>query len=115
MRVVEVARFASLIEAQIAAGALRSAGFQAEVYDADLGSVNFFMHQAIGGFRLMMPQAEQQEARALLSAIEAEAPPRQAASTGGPLRALGALLLAFWLGPAGGFLTAKTSRRLPDD
>ena len=73
------------------------------------------MQQALGGFRLMAPAAEQQEAAAMLAEFGAQAPLPSRAPAGSPARTLGALLLAFWLGPAGGWLAAKRGRRLSDD
>ena len=64
MGLVTAARFATLSEAYIAAGAQRSSGVTAEVFDAQLGQTDWLMQTALGGFRLMVPDEE------LLAAID---------------------------------------------
>ncbi len=115
MDVVEVARFTDLTEAQIAAGALRSAGFAAEVQDANLGTVDFLLQRAMGGFRLVTPAGEHAEASAFLAELQANAPPPLAEPSGSPERTAGAILLMLLFGWAGGFLAAKRGSRLPED
>lgn len=73
---VEVARFTTLSEAHVAAGALRATGVPAEVFDDGLGGVNWMMQQAVGGFRLVTPEQDAPEARAMISQMRnTPAPP----------------------------------------
>ncbi len=73
---VEVARFGTLVEADIAASYLQSHGVAAEVLDGYHGSAAPFLVFALGWFRLTAPQAQAQSARVLL----AEADEGQASS-----------------------------------
>jgi hypothetical protein len=66
-----VTRIPSLVEAQIAAGALRSAGIAAEVFDANFGGVEAPVIEALGGFRIMAPADEAATARQILRAQQA--------------------------------------------
>ncbi|MCF8505182.1 MAG: DUF2007 domain-containing protein [Caulobacter sp.] len=66
MALVEVQRFASLPEAHIAAGMLRSAGIDATVCDTHYGAVFWMEQLALGGFRLTAPEGDVQDARAML-------------------------------------------------
>jgi hypothetical protein len=59
--------FPTLTEAQIARGALRAAGFEAEVLDEHVGRV--LAVDLIGGFRLVVPEGEERRARTLLDEI----------------------------------------------
>jgi hypothetical protein len=65
-----VTRIPSLVEAQIAAGALRSAGIRAEVFDANFGGMEAPVIEALGGYRIMAPQEQAVEARQLLKAFK---------------------------------------------
>ena len=64
-----VTRIPSYVEAQIAAGALRSAGIAAEVFDGNFGQTEAPVIQSLGGFRIMAPQEEVAEARDVLRAL----------------------------------------------
>jgi hypothetical protein len=66
-----VTRLPSLVEAQIAAGALRSAGIRAEVFDASFGGMEAPVIEGLGGYRIMAPEEQAIEARQLLRAIRA--------------------------------------------
>jgi hypothetical protein len=66
-----VTRIPSLTEAHIAAGALRSAGFAAEVFDASFGAMEAPVIEGLGGYRVMAPAEEVEAARAALKAIRA--------------------------------------------
>ena len=66
-----VARIPSLVEAQIAAGALRSAGIDAQVFDANFGQVEAPVIEALGGFRIMAPAEQTAEAREILKILRA--------------------------------------------
>jgi len=64
-----VTRIPSLTEAHIAAGALRSAGIAAEVFDGAFGAIEAPVIEGLGGYRLMAPEEEVAEARATLKAL----------------------------------------------
>ena len=66
-----VTRIPSLVEAQIAAGALRSAGIRAEVFDASFGGMEAPVIEGLGGYRIMAPEDQAIEARQLLRALRA--------------------------------------------
>jgi hypothetical protein len=66
-----VMRIPSLVEAQIAAGALRSAGIRAEVFDASFGGMEAPVIEMLGGYRIMAPEGQAAEARQLLKALRA--------------------------------------------
>ena len=51
-----VTRMPSWVEAQIAAGALRSAGIAAEVFDGNFGQIEAPVIESLGGFRIMAPE-----------------------------------------------------------
>ncbi len=62
-----VDEFPSLMEAQIACGALRAAGFDAQVFDQALGAL--IPTGAVGPFRVVVPEDEHRSAQALLDEI----------------------------------------------
>ncbi|HLY78591.1 MAG TPA: DUF2007 domain-containing protein [Caulobacteraceae bacterium] len=66
-----VTRIPNLMEAHIAAGALRSAGIAAEVFDGNFGAIEAPVIEGLGGYRLMAPEEEVAEARATLKALRA--------------------------------------------
>jgi hypothetical protein len=67
LRVVAV--FLSLAEAQVARGALRSAGMDAVLFDELLGANMWTYQVAFGGFRLAVPENELEPANAVLIEI----------------------------------------------
>ncbi len=69
MSPVVVADFTSLTEAQIACGALRAEGLDAEVLDQNFGSV--MPTGLVGRFRLVVPDDEAAGAKRLLAEIAA--------------------------------------------
>ena len=69
MGLAVVTRIPSYREAQIAAGALRSAGIAAEVFDANFGQTEAPVIQSLGGFRIMAPEEEVAAARDVLRAL----------------------------------------------
>ena len=71
MALALVARLPTLPEAQIAAGALRSAGIDAQVFDANFGGVEAPVIEALGGFRIMAPEHEAATARDILKMLQA--------------------------------------------
>ena len=71
-----VTRIPNLMEAQIAAGALRSGGIEAVVFDAAFGGMEAPVIEGLGGYRLMAPEGEVASAREMLKALRANPPPR---------------------------------------
>lgn len=67
MALVEIARFSDLREGQIAASRLRATGLMPILWDEYRGSIDFFLWQALGGFRLCVIEDEAEEARALIT------------------------------------------------
>lgn len=67
MSLVEVARFAGLQEAQIAAARLRSSGYPVLVQNEHWGGADFTMAIAMGGFRVWAPESEAEHAKALVA------------------------------------------------
>ncbi len=67
-----VAAFSSLIEAQIACSALRSAGVAAQVMDQAFSSI--LPAAPIGGFRVGAPIGEGVRARRLLESVTGDEP-----------------------------------------
>jgi Putative prokaryotic signal transducing protein len=65
-----VTRMPSWVEAQIAAGALRSAGIAAEVFDGNFGQVEAPVIESLGGFRIMAPEEEAASARQILKTLQ---------------------------------------------
>ena len=101
-----VARIPSLAEAQIAAGALRAAGIEAEVFDVGFGAMEAPVIAGLGGYRIMAPEDEVTAARAMLRALKASpglhdpddpgpwtAPPRPASFRTRGMRVLALILL----------------------
>jgi hypothetical protein len=80
MALTVVASFSDLQEAHIAAGALQSAGIQAEVFDNQLGMIDWTMQRALGGFRVAVPGAQTADAVELLGQIARDAPKRETPS-----------------------------------
>ncbi len=66
-----VTRIPSLVEAQIAAGALRSAGIDAQVFDAAFGAMESPVIEQLGGFRIMAPEEQIAAARDALKLLRA--------------------------------------------
>ena len=69
MGLVVVARMPTLVEAHIASGALRSAGFNAQVFDANFGGMEAPVIEGLGGYRIMAPESEVAAARETLRAL----------------------------------------------
>jgi len=105
MALVEAARFHTLSEAQVAASVLHSAGIPASIADAHFGSV-FWLHQnALGGYRLSVPEEDVADAAAMLD-VPIPAPlddePEELLSPG---RRVAAGALALW--PEAGWLVTR--------
>jgi hypothetical protein len=125
MSLKEIARFADLAEAQIAASRLRSEGVQVLVQNEYWGGADFIMTIAMGGFRLWAPEGQAAEAKALINALRAAASPpleseeedeqeepvvAQPKPASGLARTGLALLLTLFFGWAAGFLVVGRRR-----
>jgi hypothetical protein len=71
MAPVIVGRFATVIEAQIAASALRSGGLHPEVLDSGYGSMLWTQQLTVPGFRVMVPASEAADAIAYFQTLPA--------------------------------------------
>ena len=105
MALAQVTRIPNYAEAQIAAGALRSAGIAAEVFDGNFGQVEAPVIQSLGGLRIMAPEEDVAAARELLRTLRRNPLPRDpddaspwdlgvSSSPSQPLRRRGMRLLA---------------------
>lgn len=111
MSLTEIARFADLAEAQIAASRLRAEGVPVLLQNEHWGASDYLMTIAMGGFRLWAPDSDADEARRLIEDLRGGALPQEpepkpdvlahGASAG---KAGAALLLAATFGPAAGLL-----------
>ena len=68
MSLVQIACFADLTEAHVAASALRAADIYVAIFD-ELGQTYYLLQNALGGFRLMVPDADADEARAYIDTL----------------------------------------------
>src|SRR5581483_7195017 len=59
------------MEAQIAVGALRSGGIDAQLFDGNFGQVEAPVIESLGGLRIMAPEHQVAEARDVLRALRA--------------------------------------------
>ena len=71
MALAIVTRIPTLVEAQIAVGALRSAGIDAQLFDGAFGAIESPVIEALGGFRIMAPEGQVDDARDALRALRA--------------------------------------------
>ena len=71
MGLAVVTRIPSWAEAQIAVGALRSGGIDAQLFDGNFGQVESPVIEQLGGFRIMAPEHQITAARDLLKEIRA--------------------------------------------
>ncbi|EJL36054.1 hypothetical protein PMI01_01125 [Caulobacter sp. AP07] len=121
MSLTEIARFADLTEAQIAASRLRAEGVSVLLQNEYWGTSDFIMSIAMGGFRLWTPASEAEEARLLIAELRgAAAPPLDpeddapAAPPDAPAAQVArtgvALFLAMTFGGVAGFLVAGPRR-----
>lgn len=121
MSLKEIARFADLAEAQIAASRLRAEGVQVLVQNEYWGGADFIMTIAMGGFRLWAPEDQAADAKAQIGALRAAPPPALEPEdeddeptppppTAGLARTGLALLLTLFFGWAAGFLVVGRRR-----
>ena len=97
MALVEIARFADVTEAQVAATALRASGIPATVQNEHFGQFYYLLQQALGGFRLLVPEVDAEDARAFLHEVRAR--PREPTPPPRPTRKrLAAAVLGFLFG-----------------
>lgn len=116
MSLVEVARFAGLQEAQIAAARLRASGYPVLVQNEHWGGIDFTMSIAMGGFRVWAPESEAGEAKALIASLRGGRPDFEAGDEPPPaapdrpvrnlVRAAVALTLGVFMGWTWAFLIA---------
>jgi hypothetical protein len=66
-----VTRIPSLSEAQIAVGALRSGGIDAQLFDGNFGAMESPVIEGLGGFRIMAPEDQVVAARDVLKLLRA--------------------------------------------
>ena len=122
MSLTEIARFADLTEAQIAASRLRAEGVPVLVQNEYWGGADYIMTIAMGGFRLWAPDDQAADAKALIAQLRGAIPapePEDDASAPAVTRAspsVGvartglALLLAVFFGWAAGLLVVGHRR-----
>ena len=121
MSLTQIACFADLTEAQIAASCLRAEGYAVLVQNEHWGSANVMMSTAMGGFPLWVPAGEAEAARALIADLRGGQPPAldsdDRIDRDPPPAAVGvartglALFLALTFGSAAGWLLAGISGR----
>ena len=112
MALVQVARYTDLREAQIAASMLDAAGILAIVPEEQMGSANFLLGQAMGGYRLCVVDEEFEAALALVA-------PHRVGSAAAldwrkhPDAVTSAPSSVFWaiMDPTGGFAWARLRKR----
>lgn len=122
MSLKEIARFADLAEAQIAASRLQSEGVRVLVQNEYWGGADFIMTIAMGGFRLWAPEDQAAEAEALISELRTSSPPPEDleedelvaphAPAVGAARAGLALVLTLLLGWAAGLVVVGRRRHV---
>lgn len=103
---IEIARFADVYEAEIAASRLRVDGYDAVLGGAEHAKVNSLVLQALGGVNLSVPNHQAAAARTLLESLRAgderieDADPVTArpGRKAGPVALLAAIGLGFLVG-----------------
>jgi hypothetical protein len=109
-------RYHTQSEAGVIASLLRSAGFAPVVFDEHYGGVIWTAQTALGGYRLMLPNADIEPALALLAEARAQAvednPEVNAAPVDiSPPSTVVYLLALLTMGPEIGWLAAPALRR----
>jgi hypothetical protein len=107
-----VARYSTLVEAEVACSALLGAGFHAEVMERGMATVYWTRQTALGGVRVIVPSSELQDAVSYLTVITqtwrgSRPPPRD---RGWAWRLL-ALLAGLALMPEAGWLVISARDR----
>jgi hypothetical protein len=74
MALVQVARYADLREAQVAAGMLRAQGMHVVLPEEQITQTNFLLSQAVGGCRLCVAEEDAEDALALIAPHRVGAP-----------------------------------------
>jgi len=64
-----VARYSTLVEAEVACSALRAGGFHAEVLEAGMASAFWMYQTALGGLRVAVPSSELEDAVGYLTSL----------------------------------------------
>src|SRR3982751_127543 len=96
-----VASFLDPTEAEIAAGALRSAGFRAVAMDQHFAAMDSIARQALGGMRVGVPDEELADAVAFLRSVLDARPRRRARIQRGIGWRLTAIVFGFLSPPIG--------------
>jgi hypothetical protein len=109
MALVEIARFASLSEAQAAAAALRASGIHVFVQNEHYGQMEPYLQFALGGFHLWAPEEAADDARDFIDAHRDRSEPSP--PTGSLARSAAGLGLFLVGGPVFGWLAAAFRRR----
>ncbi len=111
LSLVQIARFADLHEAQVAASLLRSEGILPFLPEEYRGSTDFFLWQAMGGFRLLVVEEEAEAALALIRPFR-KSDPEAMNWTAHPEARSAALPSVFWaiFEPSGGLALAQLRR-----
>lgn len=73
MSLAVVRTYSHAMEAQMACGALRAEGIEAQIADEHLVTQDWLLSNAVGGVRVQVPTAQLEEARAVIGKIDAEA------------------------------------------
>lgn len=112
MALVDVARFHTLSEAEVAASLLRSAGIPVSLSDTHYGSVFWIEQKALGGFRLSVPEQDLADSVALLDVPPAgpdpeDEQPAAATADAGAGRATLAVALTLLIAPAGWLVAGR--------
>jgi len=112
MSLVQIARYADLREAQVAAGMLRAQGMHVVLPEEQITQTNFLLSQAVGGCRLCVAEEDAEDALALIAPHRVGAPAaldwrsHPEALTTAPSS-------VFWaiMDPTGGFAWGKLRKR----
>ena len=111
MGISVVASFLDPTEAEIAAGALRSAGFHAEAMDRNFAAMDSIARQSLGGMRVGVPDEEVAEAAQFLREIVKVRPKRTVRIQPGVGWRLTAVLLAILSPPFGWLVVGMAKAR----
>lgn len=112
MALVMIARYADLGEAQVAAAMLRANGMLAIIPEEQMGSTNFLLSQAMGGYRLCVAETDTEAAVGLIAPHRAGSP-EALDWRSHPDAAATAVSSVFWAiaDPTGGFAWARLRKR----